>query len=161
MTRINSAIPVRNLTDEHLLAEHREIKRLPYCLLKAIKCKSIKKLPERFTLGTGHVKFFLNKMHFVYWRYCRVLQECELRHFYVTDYSVNFFDVPKEFDNDYYPSKQELRRETLILQRRIMQRILESKKEVWHYYGKPITKKEAISLLFKSHYKEANDLYIK
>ena len=29
MTRINSAISVRRLTDEHLLAEHREIKRVP------------------------------------------------------------------------------------------------------------------------------------
>ena len=161
MTRINSAIPVSNLTDEHLLAEHREIKRLPYCLFKAIKCKSIKKLPEQFTLGSGHVKFFLNKMHFVYWRYCRIFQECELRNFYVTDYSENFDDVPTDYNNDYYPSKQELRRETLILQRRIMQRILESKKEVWHYYGKQITKKEAIHLLFKSHYKDANDLYKK
>ena len=28
MTRINSAIKARLLTDEHLLAEHREIKRL-------------------------------------------------------------------------------------------------------------------------------------
>ena len=28
MTRINSTIPVKCLTDEHLLAGHREIKRL-------------------------------------------------------------------------------------------------------------------------------------
>ena len=28
MTRINANIPVRNLTDQHLLAEHREIKRV-------------------------------------------------------------------------------------------------------------------------------------
>lgn len=35
MTRINSAIPVKKLTDEHLLAERREIKRLQSCYLKA------------------------------------------------------------------------------------------------------------------------------
>ncbi len=29
MTRINVSINVKALTDEHLLAEHREIKRLP------------------------------------------------------------------------------------------------------------------------------------
>ena len=46
MTRINSAIPVKCLTDEHLLAEHREIKRLPYCLRKAIVSGSIDKIPE-------------------------------------------------------------------------------------------------------------------
>jgi hypothetical protein len=159
MTRINSAIPVANLTDEHLLAEHREIKRLPYCLSESIRCGSINKLPDRFTLGQGHVKFFLDKMHFVYWRYCMLLSECEYRKFYVTDYSSNFFDVPKEFVNDYYPSKQELRRETLILQKRIMQRIQESKKEVWHYRGKPLSKQEAIDLLLRSSYKDAEDIY--
>lgn len=37
MTRINSAINVKNLTDEHLLAEHREIKRLPALYLKTNK----------------------------------------------------------------------------------------------------------------------------
>ena len=30
--RINCGIPVENLTDEHLMAEHREIKMLPYFL---------------------------------------------------------------------------------------------------------------------------------
>ena len=46
MTRINSVIPVRNLTDEHLLAEHREIKRLPYCLHKSVSCGSIRNIPK-------------------------------------------------------------------------------------------------------------------
>lgn len=69
MTRINSAIPVKNLTDEHLLAEHREIKRLPYCLAVALESGSVKHIPEKFTLGKSHVLFFLNKMWFTYWRY--------------------------------------------------------------------------------------------
>ena len=144
MTRINSAIPVRNLTDEHLLAEHREIKRLPYCLFKAIKCKSIKKLPEQFTLGTGHVKFFLNKMHFVYWRYCRVLQECELRHFYVTDYSDNFFDVPKEFDNDYYQTRTQKRNFDIAKT----------------HYAKNFGKQEgSLALLQQTHHKERSNRF--
>ena len=36
MTRINSGIPVKSLTDEHLLAEHREIKRLPYYIRRIV-----------------------------------------------------------------------------------------------------------------------------
>ena len=59
MTRINSASPVEHLTDEHLLAEHREIKRLPSVLKKA-NTQTIK-IPAKFCLGPGHVKFFLNK----------------------------------------------------------------------------------------------------
>ena len=58
MTRINSAIPVKCLTDEMLLAEHKEIKRLPSVLSKAIHCNSINKIPNKFCLGNGHVKFF-------------------------------------------------------------------------------------------------------
>ena len=31
MTRINCGIPPEELSDKHLLAEHREIKRIPNC----------------------------------------------------------------------------------------------------------------------------------
>ena len=34
MTRINVGIPPAELTDKHLLAEHREIKRIPNCIAK-------------------------------------------------------------------------------------------------------------------------------
>lgn len=65
MTRINCAIPVEYLTDEHLLAEHREIARLPWNVSEAIKSGSIKtKVPSKFTLNSGHVLFFVNKNKF-------------------------------------------------------------------------------------------------
>lgn len=51
MTRINSAISVRRLTDEHLLAEHREIKRLPACYLKAKNFGSFEKNTEGVQIG--------------------------------------------------------------------------------------------------------------
>lgn len=148
MTRINSAISVKCLTDEHLLAEHREIKRLPYCLEKAIKSGSIKRIPEKFTLGKGHVLFFLNKMYFTYWRYCNINSECLVRGFFVDDYTenwddfkhTNFFECPM-----YEPTQEEHK----LLVERITQRIAESPKKTWHYYGKPISKEEAIKLLNK------------
>ena len=37
---------------------------------------------------------------------------------------------------------------------RITQRIRESKKEVWHYYGKPISKDQAIKLLIDKYQEE-------
>ena len=89
MTRINSAISVNRLTDEHLLAEHREIKRMPYCLRRAIDSGSINKIPERFTLGAGHVRFFLDKGEFTFNRYGSLLKECRKRGFDVQDYSQN------------------------------------------------------------------------
>ena len=98
MTRINSAIPVKCLTDEHLLAEHREIKLLPYNLQKSIKSGSIKRIPNKFTLGTGHVLFFLDKMLFTMNRYILIRYECKLRRLNITDYLGNWFtnDIPDD-----------------------------------------------------------------
>lgn len=143
MTRINSAIPVKCLTDEHLLAEHREIKRLPYCLRQAIQSGSIKRVPDVFRLGKGHVSFFLDKMRFIYSRYIDIYCEIRVRRFDVQSYLSNWADVVHDYWNDYCPTIDERR----LLTERIEKRISESKKQTWHYYGHPITKQQAINLL--------------
>ena len=145
MTRINSAIPVQCLTDEHLLAEHREIKRLPYCLKRAIASGSIRNIPAKFCLGSGHVLFFLNKIKFVAQRYNELHQECIHRGFSITDYSSNFSNISPEYDNEYTPSDKE---RSLLIER-ITQRILKSSKTSWHYYRKAISKEDASKLLDK------------
>ena len=143
MTRINSAIPVQHLTDEHLLAEHREIKRLPYCLERSIKSRSKRRMPSEFCLGARHVLFFLDKMKFVSRRYKELYAECRKRGFTVTDYSSNFENVALEHFNDYVPTSNE--REVLI--KRITERLKNSPKSSWHYCGKKISKEEAIEML--------------
>ena len=143
MTRINSAIPVQHLTDEHLLAEHREIKRLPYCLERSIESLSKRRMPSKFCLGTGHVLFFLDKMKFVSRRYKELYAECRKRGFTVTDYSSNFENVAPDYFNDYVPTSNE--REVLI--KRITERLMNSPKSSWHYCGKKISKEEAIEML--------------
>ena len=145
MTRINSAISVKNLTDEHLLAEHREIKRLPYCLGKAIKCGSINRIPEKFTLGKGHVLFFLDKQVFLSNRYGEIRDELVDRGFEPEDYSTNWVvTMMSGYDNNYIPTKEEKR----LLIERIKERIEASPKKVWHYYRRPITRQEAVMLLY-------------
>lgn len=143
MTRINSAIPVKYLTDEMLLAEHREIKRLPSVLSKAIQCNSVSKVPNKFCLGTGHIKFFLDKMLFIFNRYKVIKDECELRKFNITDYSSNFLNIDDKYMNDYTPTNDEYS----LLKERITERINNSNKQYFHYYGKRISKSEACSLL--------------
>lgn len=145
MTRINSAISVQCLTDEHLLAEHREIKRLPYNLQQAIKSGPIKRIPERFTLGPGHVLFFLDKMLFCARRYNEIDLELSKRGFSLTNFAENWEKVPYEYTKDYFPSDEE--RQLLI--ERITTRIMESSKQTWHYYGTAITKEKAVELLTK------------
>ena len=143
MTRINSAIPVRNLTDEHLLAEHREIKRLPHCLARAVSSGSIQNVPKSFTLGKGHVLFFLDKQSFIRKRYQIIHTECIRRGFYVTDFSENWNSVQEPYNKDYEPTQEERR----MLEERIFDRIMNGKKKFYHYCGNRIDKREAAQLL--------------
>ena len=148
MTRINSAIPVEHLTDEHLLAEHREIKRLPSLFDKTNQDTLVRRIPNKFCLGPGHVTFFFDKLKFTYDRYLAIYAECKCRGFDITNYSKNWFDVKNRFYFDFYwrdytPTEQE---KTLLVER-ITERINSSNKEYFHYYGKQITKQEAINLL--------------
>lgn len=55
MTRVN-LVPVKELYDQHLLAEHREIKRIPN-LIKQWKYNFVWQ-PKKYKLWSGHVKFF-------------------------------------------------------------------------------------------------------
>lgn len=139
MTRINVDIDPRKLTDEHLLAEHREIKRLPAVYNKYSKIG----MPKEFTLGKGHVKFFLDKYKYTHKRYIQIYKECLSRGFNVEDYSNNWNDISQEDYNDYTPSIKDM----YLLTDRIRERINESKKEFFHFYGRKITKQEAIDLL--------------
>lgn len=148
MTRINSAIKVRMLTDEHLLAEHREIKRLPAVYKKRLESKKgLADLPKEFTLGTGHVLFFINKPSFTLGRYLDIYNECIHRWFNVENYSSNWDVYKSEHNNliydNYIPSNQEYN----LLVERITERLLGSKKPYWHYYGRQISKEEAVKLL--------------
>ena len=144
MWSINSVIPVKCLIDEHLLAEHREIKRLPYCLRKAIVSGSINKIPVKFTLGKGHVLFFLDKMSFALGRYSEIYYELIHRGFDVQDYSDNWEGIDSKYLNNHNCNLEEKK----LLINRITERIMNSKKKYWHYYGKTISKEEAITLIY-------------
>lgn len=143
MTRVNSAIPVKLLCDELLLAEHREIKRLPKVLEKSLRARRLFKVPETFVLGPGHVKFFMDKMKFIKQRYAEIYNECVSRGFAVQDYSSSFENILPEYMNDYEPTSQE----HALLIDRVSTRIKESKKSKFHYCKKAISKDEAIAFL--------------
>lgn len=70
MTRINANIDPLDLCDQHLLAEYREIVRIPNHVLKHKIDSS--KIPDTFRLGTGHVKFFYNKIKFLHQRFSKL-----------------------------------------------------------------------------------------
>lgn len=102
MTRINVGVEPFELPDKLLLAEHREITRIPNMVKRGrVKMDGI---PERFRLGTGHVKFFYNKLQFLRSRYVGLYAECRRRGFEVTDRTSAFDGVPAASLHDYSPS---------------------------------------------------------
>ncbi len=80
MTRINIVHP-NELTDQHLIAEYREIFMVGSALQRSLKSKSwdINSIPKRYTLNKGHVKFFYNKGKYLYNRYQELIKEMKLR----------------------------------------------------------------------------------
>lgn len=78
MTRIN-LVPVEELSDQHLLAEYRELPRIVHAVIS--KKVLIKDIPDSYRLGTGHVKFFYNKIIFLSERYQLIFAELRFRGF--------------------------------------------------------------------------------
>jgi hypothetical protein len=83
VTRIN-VVPVSELCDQHLLAEFRELTRIPNCVLSGKLKTNYKDMPADYVLGPGHVKFFVNKLGWLEQRYDELYRECVARGFNVT-----------------------------------------------------------------------------
>ena len=132
MTRINVGIKVSLLTDQHLLAEHREIIRIPNTIVsnKAV----VNNIPPTFRLGAGHVKFFYTRLEYLRKRYIRLYLECQRRGFDVQNYINSWDGVRPDLMGDYVPTNSD---RMLILMR--LQEKLNNAKIVYRYHGEPIT----------------------
>lgn len=110
MTRINVGIHPSELTRQHLIAEHREIKRIPN-VVKTGRF-TLNGQPKEFKLGAGHVKFFYDKLGYLLKRYKEIHAECINRGYNVQDYSDAWNGVPQSLMGDYTPTKHD--REILL-----------------------------------------------
>lgn len=110
MTRINVGIDPAELPTKLLLAEHRELKRIPNMVRE--NRVNLTGIPARFTLGTGHVKFFYNKLGYLKDRYHKIYNECISRGCSVQYYGDSFNGIPSNLMSDYHPSSTD--REILI-----------------------------------------------
>ena len=83
MTRINIIEP-RELTDQHLIAEYREIFMVGGSLNRTLNSKvgyREDRVPKQYTLNTGHVYFFYNKGKYLHRRYKQLITEMKRRGF--------------------------------------------------------------------------------
>ena len=107
MTRINLIDPAE-LCDQHLLAELRELKRIPNSLLSGKLNPT--NIPERFCLGKGHVKFFSDKLEFLCERYFSLLEEATMRGFKVSSlWPDRCSNLPLSLWKDYTPTEEDTR----------------------------------------------------
>lgn len=109
MTRIN-VVPVCELSQLHLIAEYREITRLPSNLRTSLNRKKpfcFSEIPSQYVLGTGHVKFFMDKMQYLEQRFEQLVAEM-IRRGYNPNYrdSSIFKNCSPEFYNNYNPTTE-------------------------------------------------------
>lgn len=110
MTRIN-VVAVQDLSDKHLLAEYKEITRITAGLHKAQK--PLTDIPPRYCLGTGHMKFFYDKMRWIADRYANLAAELTKRGVTINQYKfrgylqdmLQFQDTP--YFNNYDPTPED------------------------------------------------------
>jgi hypothetical protein len=81
MTRINLVDP-EALTDQHILAEHRELPRIFPLAAKALERGDLSG-PDRYTMGTGHMRFFYSRTGWLVARHRTLTAECVRRGFRV------------------------------------------------------------------------------
>lgn len=113
MTRINLIDP--SLLDRrHLLAEYMELPRV-FTLVSVRLMKGhdvdVQTVPEAYCLGTGHVKFFYNKLLFLNNRQLCIIKELR-RYDYVLNFTSplirSYSHLPAYVWNDYTPTANAL-----------------------------------------------------
>lgn len=135
MTRINANIQPVDLIDQHLIAEYREIIRIPNVINK--KGYVIKAYPQSFRLSTGHVLYFYNKIKFLHKRFLALKAEMNNRKI-----NNNIDDSPflpfinnTQLYNDIHD--HELIEGNKLIVERILSNMSTMKREPL-YYGKPL-----------------------
>ncbi len=132
MTRINTYHP-RFLSNSHLIAEYRELPRVPN---RVASGKPYKTIPETFRLNTGHESFFGNKIQWLDVRHSQILAEMQRRTLHFPDrfsgnYSINIEAACAEVQRerpDLYNYWEPTKEAHLELVKRVIERMLASGK---------------------------------
>ena len=123
MTRINIINP-SELTDQHLVAEYRELFMVGSSLQRSLKSPNwdVNNIPKKFTLNKGHVMFFYDKGKYLSKRYDDL--RSEMKHRVMKPDETMIFkreQWPDELYNDWTPTVEDQN----IIRKRIEERILQ------------------------------------
>ena len=123
MTRIDIINP-SELTDQHLVAEYRELFMVGSSLQRSLKSPNwdVNNIPKKFTLNKGHVMFFYDKGKYLSKRYDDLRLEMKNRGMKPDETRVFKREQwPDELYNDWTPTVEDQN----IIRKRIEERILQ------------------------------------
>ncbi len=140
MTRINLIKP-SELSDQHLVAEYREIFMVGSALQRSINSKNWETtkecLPKEFTLNIGHVKFFYNKGKYLHKRYLELIDEMKSRGMQPNPKrKFKKEQWPNELYKDWKPTAQDCK----LVKKRIKEKI--NQKPTWYRWTNQQVDKE-------------------
>jgi deoxyribonuclease (pyrimidine dimer) len=148
MTRINLIKP-EDLCDQHLVAEIKEINQLSGSFKKSCESKlgiQKKKIPEKFTLNTGHVYFFYDKGKYLHNRFNSLKEEAIKRGFNIQTTFQNDWEGKTTLYKDWEANTPDYR----IVTQRIIEKI-RLKKDWYRYKGKSINYKDYIKMIIEKY----------
>ena len=136
MTRINLVQPAE-LSDQHLIAEYREIFMVGSALQRSLKSKKWNttklQLPNEFTLNIGHVKFFYNKGKYLHKRYLKIIKEMQNRGMNPNpNRKFKKEQWPIDLYNDWAPNAKDIE----LIRLRIKEKI--NQKPLWYRWTKAV-----------------------
>ena len=141
--RVNVLNP-KFLSDQHLVAEYREVKMGPKALSKSLFSKKgvdKNRISPTYTLNTGHTYFFYDKNEYLKGRLSRIVEEMKSRGIQTNfvnliddDYDYHPSTFKDEYWNDWTPDEAAL----AINMERINQRF-SMKPDGWYkFWGRPV-----------------------
>ncbi len=134
MTRVNLVLP-KDLADQHLFAEWRELKMIPAKVRKNLSnAVPMNDLPNAYTLSTGHVRFFYDKLGWLYIRHQSLTRELQNRNFKISPfnaYEAFLHEMPDDLiGNNWFPTTDDLK----VNVTRIIER-LNQRPQWYRHYG--------------------------
>lgn len=131
MTRINLIDP-QDLTDQHLVAEYRELPRVFTLAQQWLDRGKPGDIPPTYRMGAGHVRFFYDKTDYLSKRQALLIAECQRRGF-----DIAHVQAPAPIEgatSGWLPDVLALTRNL----RRLLDKV-EAKPNFYRYYGSTLT----------------------
>lgn len=137
--RVNIIAP-KYLSDQHLIAEYREMKMTTYYYVRSKNSKAgidKSRISATYTLNKGHGYMWYDKMGYIAMRFEALCNEMRNRNFKCDYTELNFTDVDKEAFGNYTVTQKDIR----INLDRVLVRI-EKQPEFYKFHGEKKTMEE-------------------